>query len=36
MKKNKHLNLYFNDKTINPKESDYQESRININVFIKS
>ena len=34
MKKNKQLNLYFNDKPINPKESYYQESRINIVVSV--
>ena len=34
MKKNKQLNLYFNDKYIKPKESDYQESRINIVISV--
>ena len=34
MKKNKQLNLYFNDKPIKPKETDYQESRINIVISV--
>jgi len=34
MKKNKQLNLYFNDKLIKPKETDYQESRINIVISV--
>ena len=34
MKKNKQLNLYFNDKPIKSKETDYQESRINIVISV--
>ncbi len=34
MKKNKQLNLYFNDKPSKPKENDYQESRTNIVISV--